>query len=104
MDSGKNIAGESYILLCTANVPPDTDVNLEWFGPNGAINMSTITIHLMSTESSSSSGIQYNSSITFSPLQVSHNGTYTCSVPSIRDSSSKNVIVKGMQHKRKKIN
>jgi FtsP/CotA-like multicopper oxidase with cupredoxin domain len=97
MISGNNTAGDNYTLMCTANIPSDSNTSLKWLGPNGDIvkNMANIGIYLISSERSLSSGIQYSSSITFSPLQVSHNGTYTCTVPSI-DTRSEDVIVNGM--------
>ena len=68
---GSPIAGESYILQCSAG---ESQTIFEWLlgPPNGRIplaNSSSLTI----TFNSSSSRLQ------FRPLQQSHNGSYSCS-------------------------
>ena len=83
--------------MCVVNIPQGSDADIKWLDPNDdIIDNSTISIHLMTNVlERSPSGIQYTSSITFSPLQVSHNGAYACTVPSV-GSSSKDVIAEGI--------
>ena len=67
-DSGTNIAGETYSLVCSVTVTGSTlQPTITWSGPmNSQVPSEMVTI----TGSMST--------LTFDPLSASHAGTYTC--------------------------
>ena len=71
--SGTSTAGQTYRLMCSANVTGSTDqTTFTWLH-----NSSNITSDICRMDTGDGS---YSSNLTFSPLSVSHAGTYTCKV------------------------
>ena len=75
--TGNTTAGEMYTLSCTATVVEDLVVVpiLQWEYSNGSAVDGGPTLTL-STRATSANTTTYN--LTFSPLQTSHGGEYTC--------------------------
>ena len=68
--SGINAVGQTYSLMCSATVTGSTDQpNFTWLDPNN----NPVLSEMVTTTGSMST-------LTFSPLAVSHAGTYTCRV------------------------
>ena len=82
--TGSGVAGESYVLTCSATlvdpVPLPSNIptpNFEWFfGPNGDASLPSGAVSI-STNYLQNSHI-YTSSLQFSPLAQCHTGMYTC--------------------------
>ena len=83
-EHGNNTAGENYSLTCNARV--SSEPNLIWKGPGGNITEQSPSIILQEIIKLSDS--HYAGTIVFAPLQVLHEGKYTCEIQSL-DSSSR---------------
>ena len=74
--SGVDVAGGQYTLTCTVTVPDGllqlNTPTVEWVGNEGVMNVTEGTIEV------SSSGVSLTTTLTFSPLQDSQDGRYTC--------------------------
>ena len=86
--SGTNTAGQTYRLVCSATVTGSTDQpTFTWLDP---MNNQVPSVMVATTGSMST--------LTFSPLTVSHAGTYTCKVTTegVTEIQTTTFIVKGM--------
>ena len=88
--TGNTTAGEMYTLSCTATVVGNLVVvpHVQWEYSNGSVVDGGPTLTLSTMATSANTTTCY---LTFSPLQTSHGGEYTCraiiSIPSISNSS-----------------
>ncbi len=87
---GNNTAGENYSLVCEARVA--SMPTLVWTTSSGGSIEELPSVIVQTTVKIDS---HYVSEIRFAPLQASHEGEYTCEIPSI-DSRSVHVTVNGM--------
>ena len=86
--SGINTVGQTYMLVCSATVTGSTDQpTFTWLDP---IN-NPVPSGMVTTTGSMST-------LTFSPLAVSHAGTYTCRVTAggVTETQTTTVIVNGI--------
>ena len=90
--SDNNTAGEIFTLKCElSGVPENVDVTYIWLRNDTAINTTsdgTITVSMTSPSISQ---------LTFNPLQISHEGVFSCQVMTegITDKESFNITVNG---------
>ena len=96
--SGKNIAGLTYNLTCTASVNGSSEAPTFQWQHNNIEVPSQGDSENRSVVSGMESGSPYTSVLQFSPAQQSHTGTYTCivSVGGVSANSSVNVTIAGM--------
>ena len=83
--SGSSIAGETYSLTCLAAlfapIPLPSDVPspiFQWFFGNTSLPTGVTPMGTFS--SSNATSITYTSTLQFSPLSLSHAGSYTCRI------------------------
>ena len=80
--SSTNTAGQTYMLVCSATVTEttsDPQLTFTWLHYGSDITPDTTYTRMVST-AMDPGDCSYSSTLTFSPLAVSHAGTYTCRV------------------------